>query len=77
MTNYIGSEIGQILLSNQSSMNEKIDANTVAIIELKTKMDGYEISSLWSKVRNHEKIIYMGAGAGFVVGWFTKVLIGK
>ena len=77
MSNYIGNEIGQLLIRNQSDMSDKVADLSERITRMEQKLDGFEIPSLWGKVRNHDKVLYMGWGAGIVLGWFAKVLLGK
>lgn len=77
MSNYIGNEIGQLLLANQSDMNRRVSELSDRLARMEEKIDNFEIPALWGKARFHDKIFYMSWGAGLVVGWFAKVLIGR
>jgi hypothetical protein len=77
MTNYIGHDIGQLLLSNQRDMSDKVAEMSERLVSIEQKINGFEIPSLWARVRSHDKALYMVTGGGVVIGWFAKVLLGK
>lgn len=77
MSNYIGPEIGQLLLSNQADMNRKVSEMAERLVKMEERLDRFEIPALWAKVRSHERVLYMVWGAGLVLGWFAKVVLGK
>ncbi len=77
MSNYIGNEIGQLILDNQRSTNDKVDKLSERLVKMEERLDRFEVPTLWAKVRSHERVLYMVWGAGLVVGWFAKVILGR